>query len=106
MHASAAHGTEKHPVESVTDKMAEREQASDTTSVALAVPNAAARVMSPSMPLNAGMLSGMFVVCQVCEQRACEFAVRSRCGIFGHAACLGLNNSAMSHSVLCAFLWS
>ena len=82
MHASAAHGTDTNPVESVTDNMAEREQASDATSVALAVPNAAARVMSPSMPLNAGTLSGMFDVCQVCEQRTYELAVCSRCGIF------------------------
>ena len=90
MHASAAHGTEENPVESVTGKMAEREQASDTTLVALAVPNAAARVMSPSTPLNECILSGMFVVCQVCEQRTCEFAVCSRCGIFGHSVCLGV----------------
>ena len=89
MHVAAARGTAKNPVESVIDKMAERAQSSDTTSVALAAPNAAARVMIPTMQLNEGLLSGMFVVCQVCEQRTCEFAVCSRCGIFGHSVCLG-----------------
>ena len=52
--------------------------------------NPAARVMSPRMHPNEGILTGLQATCQICNQMTFEPAVCARCGTYGHPVCLGL----------------
>ena len=51
---------------------------------------AVTRVMSPNLESNEGTLSNLRAFCQECDGEAFEPAMCSRCGIYGHPECLGL----------------